>query len=189
VVTPRSGRFARRINSALDLSKMPAADDSAEQAYEKRTKDYFRPKSGWGPLNDINLSAFARFGKENLAAQLSGLATGRPPKIIGAKDKYGQSQSFLETLGPNALENLISPPPDYTRIGKTAPSGASSELNDVRNLAYFVKSLTPFMLGLDAVEYGGQGFVKYSAEMAKRYAKLPKGPSSAYQFILDKFKG
>ena len=171
---------------------MAAANDP-KQAYEKRTKDYFRPKSGWGPLNDINLSAFGRFGKENLAAQLKGSAKGlikygSAPNIVRAKDKYGQSQSFLETLGPNALENLISPPPDYTRIGKTAPSGASSELNDVKNLAYFVKVLTPFMLGLDAVEYGSQGYLKYVNEMAQRYRKLPKGPSSAYQFILDKFK-
>ena len=165
---------------------MAAANDP-KQAYEKRTKDYFRPKSGLGLLNDINLGALYRFGKENFGKNATGFVKGliKPNTdgdfgIVGAKDKYGQSTSTVESFGLNSLENLVSPPPNYT---------AKSGINDVRQLAYFVGKLSPYMLALDGIELGNYGYKKYVEEMAKRYTKMPKGPNSAYQFILDKFKG
>lgn len=111
MVTPRSGRFVRRINSALDLSKMAA--DPKGFDYEQRTKSIIETKSGYGPFNDmVNLSGLVRFGKENLDAQLSDLLrwNKKNPSIVRADDRYGQKTSFAgsSVLPLNELENILT---------------------------------------------------------------------------------
>jgi hypothetical protein len=121
MVTPRNQRYKRKVNSALDLAKMAAANDP-KQVYEKNTKSFVETKPGFGPFNDlVNVSGLLRFGKENLAAQttaafqdLKDIASGQykfgknTKNIIRANDKYGQSQSMVEQFGLNALENLLT---------------------------------------------------------------------------------
>lgn len=111
MVTPRNQRYKRKVNSALDLSKMAADPKGFE--YEQRTKSIVETKPGFGPFNDIvNFSGVVRFGKENLDAQLSDLLrlNKKNPGIVRAEDKYGQKASFVgESLLPlNELENILT---------------------------------------------------------------------------------
>ena len=111
MVTPRNQRYKRKVNSALDLSKMAADPKGFE--YEQRTKSIVETKPGFGPFNDIvNFSGVVRFGKENLDAQLSDLLrlNKKNPGIVRAEDKYGQKASFVgESLLPlNQLENILT---------------------------------------------------------------------------------
>lgn len=111
MVTPRSGRFARRINSALDLAQKAADPKGFE--YEQRTKSIIETKPGFGPFNDmVNFSGVVRFGKENLDAQLAELLrwNKKSPGIVRAGDKYGQKASFVgKALLPlNQLENILT---------------------------------------------------------------------------------
>jgi len=111
MVTPRNQRYKRKVNSALDLSKMAADPKGFE--YEQRTKSIIETKPGFGPFNDmVNWSGVVRFGKENLDAQLADLLrwNKKSPGIIRAEDKYGQNASFIgESLLPlNQLENILT---------------------------------------------------------------------------------
>jgi hypothetical protein len=111
MVTPRNQRYKRKVNSALDLSKMAADPKGFE--YEQRTKSIVETKPGFGPFNDmVNFSGVVRFGKENLDAQLSDLLrlNKKNPGIVRAEDKYGQKASFVgESLLPlNELENILT---------------------------------------------------------------------------------
>jgi len=111
MVTPRNQRYKRKVNSALDLSKMAADPKGFE--YEQRTKSIIETKPGFGPFNDVvNLSGVVRFGKENLDAQLADLLrwNKKSPGIVRAEDKYGQKVSFAgESLLPlNQLENILT---------------------------------------------------------------------------------
>jgi hypothetical protein len=111
MVTPRNQRYKRKVNSALDLSKMAADPKGFE--YEQRTKSIVETKPGFGPFNDmVNISGVVRFGKENLDAQLSDLLrwNKKNPGIVRAEDKYGQKASFAgESLLPlNQLENILT---------------------------------------------------------------------------------
>ena len=68
MVTPRNGRYRRRINSSSDVPRH--VQPTPEQSYESSTRDFINPQSGFGPLNDINLGALYRFGKENFGKNL-----------------------------------------------------------------------------------------------------------------------
>ena len=178
MVTPRNQRYKRKVNSALDLSKMAAANDP-KQAYEKSTKKFINPQQGLGPFNDINVGAFYRFGKENVAKNLVEALkwNGGKYRIVGADDVYGQSTSVPEeTFAANALENVI-------RNRKMSTADLEAFLNTSNRTA-------PGM----AVLEGGRIFNEYLAipyikKMLTGYTKMPKGPGSAYQHILEKFKG
>jgi len=178
MVTPRNQRYKRKVNSALDLAKMAAANDP-KQAYEKSTKKFINPQQGWGPLNDINIGAFYRFGKENVSKNVVEALkwNGGKYRIIGADDVYGQSTSIPEdTFAANALENVV-------RNRKMSTADLEAFLNTSSRTA-------PGMLALE----GGRQFnqyltIPYIKEMVTRYAKMPKGPGSAYKRILQKFQG
>jgi len=184
MVTPRNQRYKRKVNSALDLAKMAAANDP-KQAYEKRTKSIIETKPGFGPFNDlVNVSGLARFAKENLATQVTGgfkdltdIASGKykfgknAKNIVWAGNKYGQSESMVEQFGLNALENLLT---------------GRAKGEDIKQLGYFnAAARAP----LTAYDIAGMNVRDYYVpdQIAKIYENLPMiKESRAARKALDK---
>ena len=178
MVTPRNGRYRRRVNSSSDVPRH--VQPTPEQSYESSTRDFINPQSGFGPLNDINLGALYRFGKENFGKNVTGFVkglikpnTGGDYGIVRAKDKIGQSTSTLEDMfALNAIENIV-------RNKKVTAE-------DAKSIAYLGKRTAPPLIAYDAL----MALNKYAIMPAAIKAqKMPKGPTSAYQFILNKLKG
>jgi len=174
MVTPRNGRYKRRINSSSDVPRH--VQPTPEQSYESSTRDFINPQSGFGPFNDINLGALYRFGKENFGKNVGELLKyggGGGYGIVGAKDKVGQSTSTLESMfALNAVENIV-------RNKKVTAQ-------DAKDIAYLGKRTAPPLMAYDAI----QALNKYAVMPAINKArKIPTGPTSAYRFILNKLKG
>ena len=172
MVTPRNGRYRRRVNSSSDVPRH--VQPTPEQSYESSTRDFINPQKGFGPLNDINLGALYRFGKENFGKNVTALF--KPSGnygIVRAKDKVGQSTSTLEDMfALNAIENVV-------RNKKVTAE-------DAKSIAYLGKRTAPPLIAYDAL----MALNKYAIMPAAIKAQnMPKGPTSAYQFILNKLKG
>lgn len=176
MVTPRGGRYTRRINSALDVPRH--VQPTPEQSYESSTRDYINPQPRLGPLNDINFGALYRFGKENFAKNITELLkwNGGNYGVVKAKDKYGQSKSIAEdTFALNAVENIV-------RNKKVT-------LEDAKSIGYTLNKTSPVLLTADVANMiNNYAAMPYLKSMLTKYLKIPKGPSTVYQGILDKFK-
>jgi hypothetical protein len=173
MVTPRNGRYRRRINSSSDVPRH--VQPTPEQSYESSTRDFINPQSGFGPFNDINLGALYRFGKENFGKNVGELLKykGGDFGIVRAKDKVGQSTSTLESMfALNAVEDIV-------RNKKVTAQNA-------KDIAYLGKRTAPPLMAYDALQALNKYVVMPAAIKAR---KIPKGPTSAYQFILNKLKG
>jgi len=173
MVTPRNGRYRRRINSFSDVPRH--VQPTPEQSYESSTRDFINPQSGFGPFNDINLGALYRFGKENFGKNVGELFKygGGDFGIVGAKDRVGQSTSTLEGMfALNAFEDIV-------RNKKVTAQNA-------KDIAYLGKRTAPPLMAYDALQALNKYVVMPAAIKAR---KIPTGPTSAYRFILNKLKG
>jgi hypothetical protein len=190
MVTPRNQRYKRKINSKGDVPSH--VQPTPEQSYESSTRDFYNRQPGFGILNDINVGALYRFGKENLSNLLtvpfkyrtdsltgtfSAAQASKFDPLITAKNKVGQSTSTIEDIyAANALENVV-------RNRKMSASDLESFLNSSSRTV-------PAMFALQGAEMINDYLaLPYFKSMVTKYAKLPKGPTSAYQRILEKFKG
>lgn len=190
MVTPRNQRYKRKINSRGDV---PAhVQPTPEQSYESSTRDFYNRQPGLGVLNDINVGALYRFGKENLSNLLtvpfkyktdsltgtfSATEASKFDPLITAKEKVGQSRSTIEDVyAANALENVV-------RNRRMSAADLESFLNSSSRTV-------PAMFALQGANMINDYLaLPYLKSMITKYAKLPKGPGSAYQRILEKFKG
>lgn len=173
MVTPRNGRYRRRVNSSSDVPRH--VQPTPEQSYESSTRDFINPQKGFGPLNDINLGALYRFGKENFGKNVTELLKpmGGNYGIVRAKDKVGQSTSTLEDMfALNAIENVVK--------------NKKVTAEDAKSIAYLGKRTAPPLMAYDALAALNKYAIMPAAIKAQ---KISKGPTSAYQFILNKLKG
>ena len=172
MVMPRASRYNRRVLSRSDVPQ-PEPPTPEQLAYEKSTKNFVTKKAGFGPFNDINFGALARFGKENVAKNVTELIkyNGGNYGIVRAKDRIGQSTSTLEEFGPNAVENIV-------RNRKVA-------WNDAKTLGYWAKRVAPPLMAMDAVEMSGGAYLQY---MLKKLAKLNRGPTSVYNSLKEQLQ-
>ena len=172
MVTPRNGRYRRRINSSSDVPRH--VQPTPEQSYESSTRDFINPQSGFGPLNDINLGALYRFGKENFGKNATGFVkglikpnTGGDYGIVRAKDKIGQSTSIAEGMLPlNAIENIVR--------NKKVTFG------DAKQIGYFVKKTAPPLWAYDLLEFLNEYAVTPAAISPKSYGVRNKALKSLY---------
>lgn len=108
---------------------------SKDQMYENKTQKIITKKKGKGFLNDVNYGALLRWLNENISNTVTNVATTSPmvgytdfnklatqKNLIGAKDKVGQSRSFVSNSGLNAIENIAT--------------GKGSR-DDIKSLAYW----------------------------------------------------
>lgn len=172
MVTPRNGRYRRRINSSSDVPRH--VQPTPEQSYESSTRDFINPQSGFGPLNDINLGALYRFGKENFGKNVTGFVkglikpnTGGNYGIVRAKDKIGQSTSVVEGMTPlNAIENII-------RNKKVS-------FEDAKSIAYSFKKTAPPLIASDLLELLNQYAVVPAAISPKSFGVREKALKSLF---------
>ena len=166
MVTPRNGRYRRRINSSSDVPRH--VQPTPEQSYESSTRDFINPQKGFGPLNDINLGALYRFGKENFGKNVTALF--KPSGnygIVRAKDKIGQSTSVAEGMLPlNAIENIV-------RNKKVT-------FDDAKQIGYFVKKTAPPLWASDLLEFLNEYAVTPAAISPKSYGVRNKALKSLF---------
>lgn len=168
MVMPRASRYNRRVLQRSDVPQ-PEPPTDEQVAYEKSTKNFVTKKAGFGPFNDINFGALARFGKENIAKNVTALATSGNYGIVRAKDRIGQSTSTLEEFGPNAIENT------FRNRRLTRP--------DAKTLAYLRTKNSPTLFAADILDsLGGKAL----NAMVKQLAKLGRvGPNSPYRSLIQ----
>ena len=166
MVTPRNGRYRRRVNSSSDVPRH--VQPTPEQSYESSTRDFINPQKGFGPLNDINLGALYRFGKENFGKNVTALF--KPSGnygIVRAKDKIGQSTSVAEGMLPlNAIENIV-------RNKKVT-------FEDAKQIGYFFKKTSPPLLASDLLEFLNEYAVTPAAISPKSYGVRNKALKSLF---------
>lgn len=108
---------------------------SKDQMYENQTQKVVTKKKGKGFLNDVNYGALLRWLNENVSNTVTNAVTTSPmvgytdfnklatqKNLISAKDKVGQSRSFVSESGLNAIENIAT--------------GKGSR-DDIKSLAYW----------------------------------------------------
>lgn len=166
MVTPRNGRYRRRVNSSSDVPRH--VQPTPEQSYESSTRDFINPQKGFGPLNDINLGALYRFGKENFGKNVTALL--KPSGnygIVRAKDKIGQSTSVAEGMLPlNAIENIV-------RNKKVT-------FEDAKQIGYFFKKTSPPLLASDLLGFLNEYAVTPAAISPKSYGVRNKALKSLF---------
>ena len=170
MVMPRASRYNRRVLRRSDVQQ-PEPPTDEQVAYEKSTKNFVTKKAGFGPFNDINFGALARFGKENIAKNVTELIKPNGGKygIVRAKDRIGQSTSVLEEFGPNAVENIV-------RNRKVA-------WNDAKTLGYLYSKTGGPLFATDILDsVGGKALNAMIKQLAKRGRV---GPNSPYRSLIQ----